>query len=399
MFLSFTAQLLMFYLNFFHDLNTTTAFLSPVDAHSIINHFEISHIQVSQDFVSKSLEITDSIKTEAHHLYGAIRQATVTKRVNGALAGIVAEVAAGSAGALISREASIAMIGIDGKKRDSLETKMMFTGAYFGANFLTEDISRVCLGIPRPFALLLATIVGAVVSTSVKAEGRLADEAVVSACKEAAVRRGYYCIGGEFIMNLDVPIRHELRSEIQGRRIHDVDLKSDLNTGNNDRSNLPSRSVSTKSFFENASATKSGTIQDFCPVFYTTDDHVLRVEENIRDRISFPEVAGDICKWMVFDTLISNTPWTTHGVSFNPAEITFLHVIYGAIAAVAGKYLQDLTPPKDNKPINYGQIAMEGGVLFGTYKGTLTFLNAVIPDDWNKRFLFESILSKMEEIF
>jgi hypothetical protein len=40
---------------------------------------------------------------------------------------------------------------------------------------------------------------------------------------------------------------------------------------------------------------------------------------------------------------------------------------------------------------------MEGGVLFGTYKGTLTFLNAVIPDEWNKHFLFESILSKMEE--
>jgi hypothetical protein len=118
MFLSITAQLLMFYLNFFHDLSTTSAFLSPIDAHSLINHFEsiannleIGHIQVSQDFVTKSLEITDSIKTEAHHLYGAIRQATVTKRVNGALAGIVAEIAAGSAGALISREASIAMIG------------------------------------------------------------------------------------------------------------------------------------------------------------------------------------------------------------------------------------------------------------------------------------------------
>jgi hypothetical protein len=141
----------MFYLNFFHELNTTSAFLpSPIDAHSIINYFEsldtlthnlnIGHTQISQDLVSKSLEIKDSITAEAHHLYGAIRQATVTKRVNGALAGIVAEVAAGSAGALISREASIAMIGIDGKKRDSLETKMMFTGAYFGANFLTEGM-------------------------------------------------------------------------------------------------------------------------------------------------------------------------------------------------------------------------------------------------------------------
>jgi hypothetical protein len=78
-----------------------------------------------------------------------------------------------------------------------------------------------------------------------------------------------------------------------------------LMQGNNDRFNPPSRSFSTKSFFENVSATKSG-----CPVFYT-DDNTIRVKEKIRDRdrLSFPEAAGDICKWMVFDTFISNTPW------------------------------------------------------------------------------------------
>jgi hypothetical protein len=30
-------------------------------------------------------------------------------------------------------------------------------------------------------------------------------------------------------MNLDVPIRHEIRPEVQGRRVHDGDSKSDLN--------------------------------------------------------------------------------------------------------------------------------------------------------------------------
>jgi hypothetical protein len=42
------------------------------------------------------------------------------------------------------------------------------------------------------------------------------------------------------------------------------------------------RPVSTRSFFENASITKSGNIQDFCPVFYSTDDHIIKVEEKIK---------------------------------------------------------------------------------------------------------------------
>lgn len=144
-----TAQLL----NFYHDLGSASAFLpTPLDVHNIFNCLEYSeglkdyiyvdHNQIPQDFVSKS---ADTISADAHSLYAAIKEATVTKRVNGALAGILAECAAGSVGAFLSRKASIAMIEIDGKKRDSLETKMKFTGAYFGANFLTRGISAVAL--------------------------------------------------------------------------------------------------------------------------------------------------------------------------------------------------------------------------------------------------------------
>lgn len=83
--------------------------------------------------------------------------------------------------------------------------------------------------------------------------------------------------------------------------------------------------------------------------------------------------------------------------SLTGMEIIFLHISYGAIAAVAGKYLEDITPPKDYKPIQCSQIAAEGAVSFGTYKSTLTFLNCVLPDDWNKNFYFESVLEKLEE--
>jgi hypothetical protein len=357
---AYTAQLLMLYLNFFYYLDSASAFLSsPVDIHNVFhyldsldelrNNLHIGDNQIQQDFVSKSFEIKDTLAADAHSLYAAIRKATVTKRVNNALAGILAEFTAGSVGALLSTKASITMI--DGKKRDSSKS----------------DIFLVCLGIPRPFTLLLAALVGAAVSTSVKSEGRIADQVVV---KEAEVRRGYYCSGGEFIVNLDVP------------------------TINTAADSPPLRSLRTRSIFEeesSASSIKTGNIIDYCPAFYTTDNHMLETE-----KYNFSEVAGDICKWMVFDSLVSNSLMIT----LTGIEITSLHMLYGAIAAVAGKCLEDLTPltlPKDNKPIKYSQIAAEGAVLFGTYKGTLTLLNCVLPDNWNKAFLFESVLEKMEE--
>jgi hypothetical protein len=122
----------------------------------------------------------------------------------------------------------------------------------------------------------------------------------------------------------------------------------------------PLQSSKTQSIFEEefyVSPIKTGTIQDFCPAFYTTDNHILELEKN-----SFPEVAGDISKWIMFDSLVSNS-LTTGSTGM---EITFLHMLYDAIAAVAGKHLEDLTSPKDYIPIHYNQIAVEGAVLFGT---------------------------------
>ena len=81
-------------------------------------------------------QIKDHFTNDIRELYTAIKQATVTKRVDNALAGVLAEAAAGATGALISRKTSVTMIG--GTKRDSLETKMKTTGAFFGARLGAE---------------------------------------------------------------------------------------------------------------------------------------------------------------------------------------------------------------------------------------------------------------------
>ena len=81
-------------------------------------------------------EIQDHVTAGLHTLYDSVKQATVTKRLDNALAGVVAEAAAGATGALISRKTTAAMTG--GKKRDSLETKMKTTGAFFSARVGAE---------------------------------------------------------------------------------------------------------------------------------------------------------------------------------------------------------------------------------------------------------------------
>jgi hypothetical protein len=121
----------------------------------------------------------------------------------------------------------------------------------------------------------------------------------------------------------------------------------------------------------------------------------------------FPEIAGDICKWMVYDCLVVNSGYFTQSTSWSPHYTLVLHIIFGGIASVSGKYLRDLTPSKDNfittrdtkfRPSHYSKAAIEGGVLFGTYKATLSLLHSIVPENWNREFLFNSALETLEDL-
>ena len=123
---------------------------SPVDVHSALSCLDSLHhlnnhltnVQVAtcpEVLVSTNpLEMKDTLTNEVRGFYDAIKQATVPKRIDNALAGVFAEAAAGATGALISRKTTVVMVG--GIKRDSLETKMKTTGAFFGARVGTEGI-------------------------------------------------------------------------------------------------------------------------------------------------------------------------------------------------------------------------------------------------------------------
>ena len=125
------------------------------------------------------------------------------------------------------------------------------------------------------------------------------------------------------------------------------------------------------------------------------------------DTMTFAEVAGDITKWMVFDNLATNSEWTSRIIAMTVNDGSYIHVLSGSVAAVAGKYVQDLSTARKGgitsqrtptpTSVRYAKTAFEGGVLFGTYKATLAFLNSVVPDDWNKEFLFQVVLENVEK--
>ena len=125
------------------------------------------------------------------------------------------------------------------------------------------------------------------------------------------------------------------------------------------------------------------------------------------ETMSLREFTGDICKWMTYDNLVVNSAWTSHIAGWTSNDMSSLHVLFGALAAVAGRYVQDRTPSQNagikmdqssEKYVRYSQTALEGGILFGTYKATLSFLNSVVPDDWNKKFLFHCALENIEKM-
>lgn len=424
-----TAYLLLLYTNLF--LHATGFGLpSPADIHAVLSsldsvqhlnaHFtHLNHPQALGEYQAEShLQIKDSVAIEARGFYNAVRQAVVPKRVDNALAGIFAESASGAIGALLSRKVTV-VIG-EGTKRDSLQTKMTTTGAFFGARVGTEGmrhysisifiyqyimrdhISELCytvlvsllglsrvLGIPRPIGLLLAAVVGSLVSTTVKAEGRIADQSAADSRiaeqlaadlyqKEYTKRATYYYIDGECIVNLDAPTPPPKPSRpwsayycYDGEFIINMDPP-------------PYRRVSAQ---EN---------EVLC-----ADTHLAHKPETM----SLPELAGDICKWMTYDNLVVN--WTSDIACWTNNDMTSLHVLFGSLAAIAGRYVQDITPSNkdgmetdraDKSYVSYSQTALEGGVLFGTYRSTLSFLNSVVPDDWNKKFLFHSCLENIEKM-
>jgi hypothetical protein len=250
---------------------------------------------------------------------------------------------------------------------------------------MISGVTRV-LGVPKPLSLLLAAIVGSIISTNVKAEGRLSDQTAESLFAPPKERKSYYFVDGEFIMNMDmIPNPNKVTSYFPW---------SEENFYNEEfETNMKPTSYNSANFFSNES--------------YLPNDKTSKPDSESKSSMTFSEVAGDIGKWMIYDNLITSCGLSSGHLGWTDFDRSALHVLFGTVAAVAGKYIQDLTPSKDRTlnpgepqllKTNYSQAALEGGVLFGTYRTTLSFLNSVVPDDWNKVFPFESALENVEQM-
>jgi len=97
------------------------------------------------------------------------------------------------------------------------------------------------------------------------------------------------------------------------------------------------------------------------------------------------EVAEDVCKWIVYDTIISRVP-----VDGSAGDSVYL--IVGAFAAFCGRALGQCSAIRQGTPLRevwasagFPLTMLEGGILFFTYEESSDFLKAVVPRDIGER--------------
>jgi hypothetical protein len=119
-----------------------------------------------------------------------------------------------------------------------------------------------------------------------------------------------------------------------------------------------------------------------------------RTLNNISETLSFREISSDISKWLIYDGLIESSIISETG--------DFRYFAFGSISAIFAFFVKEspfqLTKVKGDK--DYGskiaKSALEGGVLFLFYAEFLEVLEKVVPDELNRRFLFNSVIEDLE---
>jgi len=233
-----------------------------------------------------------------------VREAYLPVSLETAVAIGVSEALAGAIGGLASRGAAKA---IGDEKKDSLRTKVTSTSAFFGTRALIRASARL-LGVPRPIAIVCASLVGSLVSETTKALGR-------------------------------------------------------------------------------------------------------ESENTEGEELDVPEISGDVTKWIAYDvfyTLYSSDSVLEQGA---------LSFAYGAASAVLGLVVCDLVKAVERRRggqgdkamatlmdkgskrgsySSYSGIALEGGVLFCGFQIILLLLQMVVPEQYNIKFAFASLVEQVE---
>ena len=112
--------------------------------------------------------VTPDLLHEAKDAFDVVRDASMPRSGEGAIACGISEAISGSVGAFLSRRTASAL---KDQKKDDDSTKVTSTAAYFGIRGLIRGSARI-LGIPRPLILISASLVASAAAESTKLRDR-----------------------------------------------------------------------------------------------------------------------------------------------------------------------------------------------------------------------------------
>jgi hypothetical protein len=111
---------------------------------------------------------TSDALNQARGAFDVLRDASMPKNGDAAIACGVSEAVSGAIGAVFSRSAANAL---NDAKQDSQQTKVSTTAAFFGVRGLVRASTQI-LGIPRPLGLVISSILASAASEATKLSAR-----------------------------------------------------------------------------------------------------------------------------------------------------------------------------------------------------------------------------------
>jgi hypothetical protein len=129
---------------------------------------------------------------------------------------------------------------------------------------------------------------------------------------------------------------------------------------------------------------------------------------NITETLSAREILSDVSKWLIYDLLDETVPVTKGEI-----QQDLRYFVQGCVSAVIAFFIKE--PIKNtNGNINrnnanenflksndsyiekFWKSGLEGGVLFLSYQKFLVLVDVLIPSDYNKNFIVDSVIEELE---
>lgn len=124
---------------------------------------------------------TSQFLLQARDVFDVVKDASIPKSGGGAIACGFSEAISGALGAVFSRSAASAL---NDKKTDSGQSKVLNTATFFGVRGLTRASARI-LGVPRPIALIIGSLLASAASETAKLRSREAEKGLGKKTEES----------------------------------------------------------------------------------------------------------------------------------------------------------------------------------------------------------------------